>query len=185
LDREQALNATICRPRRFSSLIPAATIQRLSEHHIFLGSSRYDYYWFLGGRAALNQLDSPRKLGKWPFVTAIAFPLVQLVLVMLSVGEPFRQLLDGGGELVLSAARLALAILTVVQAFKVRDILEDHMMGPEDDASHHPLDAADVSGLLTFFFGVIYLQYVINRKILHPMDDKRVPPHAVARPARA
>jgi hypothetical protein len=128
LDREQALNATICRPRRFSSLIPAETIQRLSEHHIFLGSSRYDYYWFLGGRAALNQLDSPRKLGKWPFVTAIAFLLVQLVLVMLSVGEPFRQLLDGGGELVLSAARLALAILIVVQAFKVRDILEDHMM---------------------------------------------------------
>jgi uncharacterized protein DUF4234 len=151
----------------------------------FLTFGVYDYYWFLRGRAALNQLDSPRKLDKWPFVTAIAFLLVQLVLIVLSVGEPFRQLFDGGGELVLSAARLALAILIVVQAFKVRDILEDHMMGPEDDASRHPVDAADVSGLLTFFFGVIYLQYVINRKILHPMDDKRVPPHAVARPARA
>jgi len=27
----------------------------------FLTFGVYDYYWFLRGRAALNQLDSPRK----------------------------------------------------------------------------------------------------------------------------
>jgi len=73
----------------------------------------------------------------------------------------------------------------IIQRFKVRDILEDHMFGPEDDTSRRPIDAADVSGLLTFFFGIFYLQYVINRRILGHVPGEAMPPHALAGAARA
>lgn len=66
--------------------------------------------------AALNRLNSPRKVPRWPLI--------------------------------------------------IKDILEDHMEGPRDDSS--PLlfvERVKLSGIMTFFFQIFYLQYVINRHV--------------------
>ena len=48
------------------------------------------YYpiWFLRRRAALNELDSPRKLPTWPFVVFIVWFVVQFMLG----AQPLRRL---------------------------------------------------------------------------------------------
>jgi len=50
------------------------------------------------------------------------------------------------------------------QCFRIKDILEDHIAGPEEQTPS-PLLAPPVrlSGLMTFFFQIFYLQHIINR----------------------
>jgi hypothetical protein len=60
------------------------------------------------------------------------------------------------------------AILVLVQCFFIKDILEDHLRGPEENEPS-PLSSmsqANLSGLMTFVFTIFYLQYIINRDIL-------------------
>jgi hypothetical protein len=125
------------------------------------------YYplWFLRRRPALNQLDSPRKLQLWPPVVCLAFMAVQLVVAPGSGTGPgdaaSSQILL---NLVFSLAELALAILMVVQSLFVKDILEDHMMGPRDAPLSVVISqATKLSSVMTFLFGIYYLQYEINR----------------------
>jgi hypothetical protein len=125
------------------------------------------YYpiWFLRRRAALNGLDSPRKLQRWPFLLLLAFFVFQMILAIAS--DPARpEATVGEGSLLFSLVRLAAAILIVVQCFIIKDILEDHLAGPDDILSSSILsDRVKLSGLMTFFFQIFYLQYVINRHI--------------------
>lgn len=119
------------------------------------------YYpiWFLRRRAALNGLDSPRKLQRWPFLLVLAFFVFQLIVAIAS--DPEEAV--GRGSLLFSLVRLAVALLIVVQCFIIKDILEDHLAGPGDTIPSSGLsDGARLSGLMTFFFQIFYLQYVIN-----------------------
>jgi len=130
------------------------------------------YYpiWFLRRRAALNQLASPKKLQLWPFV-------VMLLWFLFAFGFGFvagvNRALTGsvGGlspetQLVFSIVRLAVGILMLVQCFRTKDILEDHFAGPGDQVAS-PLfaDVVRLSGVMTFFFQIFYLQYAINRHL--------------------
>jgi hypothetical protein len=121
-------------------------------------------------RAALNRLPSPKKLQLWPFV-------VILVWFLFAFGFGFvagvNRALTGsvGGlspetQLVFSIARLAVGILMLVQCFRTKDILEDHFAGPGDQVAS-PLfaDVVQLSGVMTFFFQIFYLQYAINRHL--------------------
>ena len=59
----------------------------------------------------------------------------------------------------------AVGIVFIVQTFFVKSILEDVLTpdGPlGNEAGYH----RQLSGLLTFFFSVFYLQYIINRDIV-------------------
>jgi uncharacterized membrane protein YhdT len=119
--------------------------------------------WFLRRRAALNRLDSPRKLQRWPFLLALAFFVFQIILAIAS--DPEKPI--GNGSLLFSFVRLVVALLIVVQCFIIKDILEDHLAGPGDTTSSSVLsDGATLSGLMTFFFQIFYLQHVINRHIV-------------------
>jgi hypothetical protein len=119
--------------------------------------------WFLRRRAALNRLDSPRKLQRWPFLLALAFFVFQIILAIAS--DPAKPI--GNGSLLFSFVRLAVALLIVVQCFIIKDILEDHLAGPGDTTSSSVLsDGVRLSGLMTFFFQIFYLQHVINRHIV-------------------
>jgi len=126
------------------------------------------YYpiWFLRRRAALNRLDSPRKLRLWPFVVSIAWVVLQFVAGALASSAPARQVNAEGTALLFNLVQLAVGILMVVQSFFAKDILEDHLAGPGDDV-HNRLsdDTVKLSGLMTFFFQIFYLQYIINRYI--------------------
>jgi hypothetical protein len=126
------------------------------------------YYpiWFLRRRAALNRLDSPRKLRLWPFVIFITWFVFQFI-VGIATGSATRvQAIGEGAALLLNLVQLAVGILMLVQSFVTKDILEDHFVGPEDHIPNPLLvDTVKLSGVMTFLFQIFYLQYVINRYI--------------------
>src|SRR5262245_53689085 len=122
--------------------------------------------WFLRRRKALNQLDSPRKLSLWPFITLIG---IQALNLIWSVGTASRKpdLIDA----VLGLSRLAIGVVILIQCFFVKDILEDHLAGPDDVVpTGFGQTRVQLSSLLTFFFTIFYLQYVINTKVLQPAE---------------
>jgi len=126
------------------------------------------YYpiWFLRRREALNRLDSPRKLGLSPFVISLAWFVCQFIIGIATASTPARRSIDDGA-LILNLIQLGVGILMVVQCFFTRDILEDHLAGPGDHVpSPLSVEAVKLSGPMTFFFQIFYLQYVINRYIV-------------------
>src|SRR4051794_19359037 len=92
------------------------------------------YYpiWFLRRRAALNGLDSPRKLRRWPFVIVIVWLAFQFLVGIAAGARPREQMTGAGADLLLNLVQLAVGILMLVQSFLTRDILEDHFAGPGD-----------------------------------------------------
>jgi Domain of unknown function (DUF4234) len=126
------------------------------------------YYpiWFLRRRAALNGLDSPRKLQRWPFLLFLAFVALKFIVSIASGSARPEQTIGAGGALLLNLIQLAVGIVMLVQCFFIKDILEDHLAGPEDNISSSILsDRVKLSALMTFFFQIFYLQHVINRYI--------------------
>jgi hypothetical protein len=123
--------------------------------------------WFLRRRAALNRLDSPRTVEAWPFSLFLAVVMLQVVLELVATPEPVEQMIGDAGSLALTVMQLGVGLLMLVQCFKTKDILEDHLAGPGDA---YPASAfantVKLSWPMTFFFQIIYLQYVINRDIL-------------------
>jgi len=121
--------------------------------------------WFLRRRAALNRLDSPRKLQRWPLVIVIAWFVFQLI-VGVAAGSGLEQMAGAGGAILFNVVQLAVGILMVIQSFFTKDILEDHLAGPGDRVPNPMfVDTVKLSGLMTFLFQIFYLQYVINRYI--------------------
>ena len=128
----------------------------------------YFSIWFLRRRAALNQLDSPRKLPAWPFVLALAIAVLRLV-VAFATGTPPPS--DASPMLALvTTAQLAVGILIIVQCFFIKNILEDHLAPAGGVLGHLSDESAKLSGLLTFFFSIFNLQYVINTRVV--MSDR-------------
>ena len=128
------------------------------------------YYpiWFMRRRAAFNQLDSPRKLPLWPFVVALAWFIFAFgfgfVMGVVRALEGSAGVLSQEERLFFSIVRLAVGVLMLFQCFRTKDILEDHFAGPGDQvASPMFADAYRLSGVMTFFFQIFYLQYAINR----------------------
>ena len=63
--------------------------------------------------------------------------------------------------------RMITSIVMIVQCFVVRSILEDHLAGPDDAVSYPSVvERVKLSGLMTFFFHIFYLQWAINRYIV-------------------
>lgn len=132
----------------------------------------YYPFWFLRRRAALNGLDAPRKLPLWPFLIILAYSVMNLGEVIAFGDVPDVQTLGAGGALLLLLVRLAVGVLIIVQCFLIKDILEDHLAGPEDQVPSPLLsNRVQLSGLLTFLFGIFYLQHIINREIVDPANS--------------
>ena len=129
------------------------------------------YYpiWFLRRRRGLNALDSPRKVAMWPFLLLLALFIVEFLTGFVSAGRP-EQVLGAQASTLLSFSELAVGILVLVQCFSIKDILEDHLRGPEN-SERGPLaqlTEAKLSGFMTFLFTIFYLQHVINRDLQEP-----------------
>ena len=126
------------------------------------------YYpiWFLRRRKGLNRLDSSRKLRLWPFALFATYFVGAFLLGLVprrTVGEIF----GFGVWDYLRALQLGMGIMMIVQCFRMKDIIEDHAQGP-DDAPRDELFRPPVklSGLMTFFFSIFYLQYAINKYVI-------------------
>jgi len=126
------------------------------------------YYpiWFFRRRRALNSLNSSRKLRLWPLLAfCVVYALEFAVGFASGEGSP-EQTIGPSAVKLLDLLQLIVGIFMLFQCFIIKDILEDHLTEPEDPAARRLfVERVKLSGLLTFFFGIFYLQYVINRDI--------------------
>jgi len=125
----------------------------------------YHPVWFLRRRAALNHLESPVKLAWWPFVVYLVFLVFVIAVNVATVDVPPEERPDL--DVTMALGRLAVGLLVVMQAFRVKRILEDHLAGPGDTVVREVgQEPVMLSGLLTFFLSIFYLQYVINHWVV-------------------
>jgi hypothetical protein len=150
---------------------PPSTVHGLKQRRVvvmivFMLISFGLYYpiWWFRRRAGLNRLNSPKKLAAWPLILLAALFVVQVGLGLVAGPTPLEQVIGDGGALLVAVFQLAIGILMIVQAFRVKDMIEDHAT-PEADSGPF-IARVELSGLMTFFFSVFYLQWAINRYVV-------------------
>jgi hypothetical protein len=132
----------------------------------FITLGLYFMIWWFRRRDGLNRLNSPTKIALWPL-------LLFLALFVLQLGIGIAEGLNGGrsiGEginLLASVFQLVVGIAMIVQAFRAKEIIEDHC-APEDRSEPLSFGEVKLSGVMTFFFSIFYLQWAINRYVLAP-----------------
>jgi hypothetical protein len=127
------------------------------------------YYpiWFLRRRRPLNELDSPVKLPLWPFLLLLADFAIEFAVAFAAAPRTPAELIGTGPAMALLLARLAVGILTLIQCFRIKDILEDRLAADDGPLAGTMLASqAQLSGLMTFLFTIFYLQHIINRDLL-------------------
>ena len=125
------------------------------------------YYpiWWFRRRPGLNRLNSPQKLALWPLVLFAGLFAIQLVHGFLQGITGDDQVLGAGAAVFLSLFQLVVGIVMIIQSFKVKNIIEDHAT-PEPDSSPMFVEHVKLSGIMTFFFSIFYLQWAINRHVV-------------------
>ena len=126
---------------------------------------------FLRRRAALNALNSPVKIPAWPFVLLLAFFVAVFTLNVLAGLNDSEPVLGDGAALVFIVMRFAIAIAVLIQCFRIKDVLEDHLSDNHASLAGTMLaNQSQLSGVMTFLFTIFYLQHVINRDVLAPRE---------------
>ena len=142
------------------------------------------YYpiWFLRRRQALNALDSPMKVPAWPFILLLIVLAINLAVTFAAApGQPV-DLIGSSAAALLGIAKVGALILTLIQCFRIRSILEDHLAGDNGPLAGTMLaNQVQLSGLMTFLFTSFYLQYVINRDVLAEIAVPACPPDMIPR----
>lgn len=123
------------------------------------------YYplWFMRRRTGINGLKSREKLGFGVFAVVFGVLLLDLLLnaaqgYFTFLGINWLRVTDG-------MVWVVSGVLLLVQAFKVRRILEEHLAHSEGGAmagSTLLTRESSPSGVATFFFGIFYLQHKLN-----------------------
>jgi hypothetical protein len=134
---------------------------------VFLLISFGLYYliWFFRRRPGLNRLDSSRKLPMWPLLLTAAFFGVQFVLGLVAGSKPVPDVIGPVASGVLTLLQLVIGITMVIQCFGIRDIIQDHATPPPDPDQRF-VEQVQLSGLMTFFFSIFYLQWAINTYVV-------------------
>jgi hypothetical protein len=142
---------------------------------VFLFATFGFYYviWFFRRRTKLNRLDSPRKLALWPLLLFSAVWVIQIVVGLVAGETPVDEALGTGTTLLLQLLQIVVGIVMIVQCFKIKDIIEDHAAPPV--GADLFVERVSLSGLLTFFFSIFYLQWAINRYVVLPPRNERRP----------
>lgn len=126
------------------------------------------YYpvWWFRRRPGLNRLNSPRKLSVWALVALTALFAFQFVLGIVEGAAPEEQLFGPGAQLVVSLFQLTVSIYLLLQTFKIKAMIEDHAEPAAQSAPMFAAERVKLSGVMTFFFSVFYLQWAINRYVV-------------------
>ena len=124
------------------------------------------YYtiWWFRRRSGLNRLNSPKKLAAWPLLLLAALFVIQIGLGLVAGETPLHDVIGEGGTLSVGLFQLAVGIVMLIQTFRVKDMIEDHAT-PETESGPMFVEQVQLSGLMTFFFSIFYLQWAINRYI--------------------
>jgi len=131
-----------------------------------LTAGLYAPIWFLIRRRALNNLHSREKLEAWPVSVALAALVASLCLPLLgSLKWGSWVEVENAYPALHPAILLVAGLILIVQCFKVRRILLDHL-APRQEAMFSAgiwmQDEESFSRMGTFFFGIFYLQHKIN-----------------------
>jgi hypothetical protein len=124
----------------------------------------YHLVWWFRRRPGLNRLNSPKKLAAWPLLLYAAMFTIQFCLGLAAGIMAPEEVIGEGGRLLLGVLQIAVAIVMIIQAFRIKDMIEDHAE-PEAESGPMFVDHVRLSGLMTFFFSIYYLQWAINRYV--------------------
>jgi hypothetical protein len=126
----------------------------------------YQAIWFLTRRRALNNLNSPEKLGIAGLGVALAGFIVSFLLPIVGSVKWGSWVAAENALGPLHPVILLIAEgIIIVQCFKARRILVDHLSPHQQSmfsASIRIQNDELVSRTATFFLGIFYLQYKIN-----------------------
>jgi len=127
----------------------------------------YYLIWFFRRRPGLNRLDSPRKLPMWPLLLTAAYLGVQFVLGLVAgfTSTPVPDLIGPVGSGVQTLLQLVVGVTMLIQCFHIKDIIQDHATPPPDPDQRF-VEQVQLSGLMTFFFSIFYLQWAINKYVV-------------------
>ena len=133
--------------------------------------SLYYVVWWFRRRPGLNRLNSDKKITLWPLLLMAALFVVQFGIAFAVGDAPPEEVLGDVGVGLELLFRLAVSIVMIVQAFKVKDIIEDHA-SPDSDPGGMFTERVTLSGLMTFFFSIFYLQWAINRYVVGSATER-------------
>ena len=125
------------------------------------------YYlaWWFRRRRGLNRLNSDAKLPLWPLLLMLALYVVQFFLGLTEDVGADDQAVRERVAMFSLIFQLVVAIVMLVMTFRVKDMIEDHAT-PDLDSGPMFVEQVKLSGLMTFFFSIYYLQWAINRYIV-------------------
>ncbi len=101
--------------------------------------------WFLNRRDAINKLKSKAKVSNGLIVSALILSIIIARLTLFGGATPGIIMSD-----ISSLISIASTIILIILAFNVRKIISEH-------------NKVKLSWIWTLLFGVLYLQYKINR----------------------
>src|SRR5688500_13927461 len=139
------------------------------------------YYpiWWFRRRAGLNRLNASKKLPLWPLLLLGTLFALQFGIGLAAGETPLEQFIGDGGVLLLSLFQLAVGIVMLIQSFRVKDMIEEHAT-PDSTSGPMFVEQVQLSGLMTFFFSIFYLQWAINRYVVGDRTDVNGEPVPVA-----
>ena len=124
----------------------------------------YSLIWFFRRRSGLNRLDSPRKLALWPLLLVVATWVIEIALAVIAGETPVDEVIGSTIAGSLQLFQLAVGIVMIVQCFKIKDMIEDHVAPPAQAEMF--AERVELSWVYTFFFSIFYLQWAINRYVV-------------------
>jgi Domain of unknown function (DUF4234) len=129
----------------------------------------YYLFWWFRRRPGLNRLNSPTKLPIWPVLLLAAHFVMQFGIGLVQGLTSEQDVLGESGTLFLTFFQFVVGIAMLIQTFKIKGMIEDHAAAAQSE----PMFAEHVqlSGLMTFFFSIFYLQWAINRYIVGTQSD--------------
>jgi hypothetical protein len=138
---------------------------------VFLSLITFGLYvpiWFLARRTAINNLRSREKISGALMAFVVFLQTCELAAIFISESGGIRGTTEKADAILRSGNLLGLigGIIILVQCFKVKRILLDHFSAQESGPFSGTISLqrdVSLSGVATFFFQILYLQYKINR----------------------
>ena len=102
----------------------------------------------------------------WIMLAAAFFGATFVLGLVAGAGsESVPDLIGPVGSGVLALLRLVVGITMIFQCFRIKDIIQDHATPPADPDQRF-VEQVQLSGLMTFFFSIFYLQWAINKYVV-------------------
>jgi hypothetical protein len=116
---------------------------------------------------ASPRLEPPQfadKLHIWPLLLLTAQYVIQFSIGFATGEATEEEVLGQTGVRLVALFQFIVAIVMIVQTFRVKGMIEDHAARTQSEPMFG--GQVELSGLMTFFFSIFYLQWAINRYVV-------------------